>query len=193
MIYSKGLKRGFDIMVSLILTLIALPVLIVSAVAIKLSSPGPIFFQQKRVGLNGKEFSIIKLRTMVVNESRELKQTHASDPDVFLVGRLLRRLKIDEIPQIFNVLFGDMSLVGPRPSLLETFNEMPEWARKRVSVRPGMTGLAQVNGNVSLSWEERWKYDVKYVENVSLLTDLKLILKTIAVVVMGESRFKVRT
>lgn len=183
-------KKVLDFVLAIIGATIAVPIIGICALMIKISSPGPVFFLQERVGLDGKPFLIFKLRTMAVNPDRREKQTQISDPEVFPVGKIFRRLKIDELPQLFNVLRGDMSWVGPRPSLIETFNEMPEWARKRVSVRPGITGLAQVNGNVALSWEERWKHDLKYTETISFLTDLKILWKTVAVVVLSEEQFR---
>jgi lipopolysaccharide/colanic/teichoic acid biosynthesis glycosyltransferase len=192
MMYVRFFKRLIDILISSLLIIIAIPLLLVAAIGIKLSSPGPILFLQKRIGQNGKIFQIYKLRTMELDPRREIGQTYTSDPAVFRFGKILRRLKIDELPQIFNVVSGDMSIVGPRPCLKETFVEMPKWARARFLVKPGITGLAQISGNVALTWEERWMHDVHYVEKLSLFADLKIIIKTIAVVVAGEERFKVR-
>jgi lipopolysaccharide/colanic/teichoic acid biosynthesis glycosyltransferase len=106
------------------------------------------------------------------------------------LGRFLRRTKIDEFPQLLNVLFGDMSLIGPRPTIRQQVDEYSERQMKRLQVKPGMTGLAQVNGNASISWEERIEYDVEYVENFSLWLDLKILLKTAAIVVLGEEKFR---
>ena len=191
MMYLKFFKRSIDILISLLLIIVAIPLLMVAAIGIKLSSSGPILFLQKRIGQNGKEFLIYKLRTMELGPGRKIGQTYTSDPAVFRFGKILRRLKIDELPQIFNVARGDMSIVGPRPCLKETYVEMPKWARARFLVRPGITGLAQISGNVALTWDERWMHDVHYVENLSLIVDLKIVIKTIAVVVAGEERFKV--
>jgi lipopolysaccharide/colanic/teichoic acid biosynthesis glycosyltransferase len=127
---------------------------------------------------------------MHVNPERILNQTTNSDPSVFSVGKVLRRTKIDELPQIFNVLIGDMSLVGPRPGLPSMLEEMPEWAKMRWTVRPGLTGLAQVNGNIELSWEERWQYDIEYIEKVTILNDLMIIVRTVLVVLFGEALFR---
>jgi undecaprenyl phosphate N,N'-diacetylbacillosamine 1-phosphate transferase len=191
MSYLKLWKRPLDLIVVLLIFIISMPVLLIASVGIKISSPGPVFFRQKRVGLHGVEFEVLKLRTMSVNPLRKVAQTYGSDPEVFPLGRLLRRLKIDELPQLLNVLYGEMSLVGPRPCLRQTFDEMPEWARKRVMVRPGMTGMAQVNGNVALTWEERWRYDIHYVEHISFSLDLRLISRTLAVVIIGEDKFRI--
>lgn len=190
MIYREYAKRAVDCVVAAV-GLIALSVLIALAmVAICLNSSGPVFFVQRRVGRFGKPFTIYKLRTMTVDPERQVRQTETSDPEVFFVGKILRRLKIDELPQLWNILNGDMSLVGPRPCLEQTYSEMPDWARQRFAVRPGITGLAQVHGNVALSWEERWAYDVKYSEKVSWLLDFAIICKTASVVIFGEERYK---
>lgn len=190
MIYRSHLKRSLDIILALVaIVLLALPLLVAMAV-IRMTSPGPLFFMQKRVGLGGRTFRIIKLRTMTVNTERKPTQTTNADPEVFAAGRVLRRLKIDELPQLFNVLNGDMSFVGPRPCLEQTWHEMPDWARRRFDVRPGITGLAQINGNIALTWPERWKHDIEYVDRLSFLLDIKVVLKTILVVLLGEGRFR---
>jgi lipopolysaccharide/colanic/teichoic acid biosynthesis glycosyltransferase len=189
-IYRRGGKRLLDVLFSLLGLIIAGPFILLGWVAVRLSSPGPGFFRQERVGLNEAHFLVLKLRTMSVDPNRKLAQTTNSDPEVLPVGRLLRRLKIDELPQVVNVLCGDMSLVGPRPCLQATLESMPENARRRFTVRPGITGLAQVNGNVAMTWPERWTYDLRYVDCYSLKTDLQIIGKTIGVVLFGEERFR---
>lgn len=190
MIYRNRLKRGLDFALALVaIALFVLPLLVAMAV-IRIASPGPVFFMQKRVGLSGRTFRIIKLRTMTVNTERKLIQTTNADPEVFAAGRVLRRLKVDELPQLFNVLNGDMSFVGPRPCLEQTRDEMPDWARQRFRVRPGITGLAQVNGNIALTWPERWEHDIDYVDRVSFCLDIKVVLKTFLVVLLGEDRFR---
>ena len=193
MSYSNSIKRFIDIFVSSFLIIIAAPVTIIGMVAVWFSSPGPIFFLQERVGRGEKRFMIYKIRTMHVDPNRQPGQTRENDRGVFLSGRLLRRFKIDEIPQLFNVLIGDMSLIGPRPCLEDTLNEMPHWAKLRFSVRPGLSGLAQVSGNIELSWEERWRYDIKYVSSCSYILDAAIAVKTILVVLFGERRFVRKT
>lgn len=190
MIYQSYIKRLLDIIVSLLTVILLTPLFIIVAISIKLSSKGNIFFKQTRIGLEGKPFKIYKFRTMDVNPKRELNQTTNADPEVFPLGKVLRRLKIDELPQVFNVLKGDMSIIGPRPCLQQTYDEMPAWARKRFNVRPGLSGLAQVNGNITLSWEDRWKYDTSYIKNPSLKKDLAIIGKTFLVVLFGEHKFR---
>ena len=169
--------------------LVAGPVILLAAALIRLTSPGPAFFLQQRVGRDGHPFTIYKLRTMHVNEKRVLSQTRADDPEVIAVGRIFRRLKIDELPQILNVLKGDMSLIGPRPCMRQTFEAMEEWAKERAKVRPGLTGLAQVSGGVLLSWDQRSRLDVRYVRECSALLDIRILLKTVAVVLLGEEKF----
>ena len=117
------------------------------------------------------------------------EQVRPDEIDITRVGGVLRRLKIDELPQLFNVVSGDMSLVGPRPCLIKTYIDMPEWARARIDVGPGITGLAQTSGNIALPWTERWKFDVRYVERLSATLDIYILLKTIFVVILGEDRF----
>ena len=189
MIYKEHGKRMLDVVVSLAFLVCASPVIGLGIIAVRLSSPGPVFYLQARVGQGRKTFTIFKLRTMHAKDGRKLDQTRLSDPDVFPAGRVLRRFKIDEIPQFLNVLRGDMSLVGPRPGVEESFKGIPDWATIRFTVKPGLSGLAQIHGNAELSWEERWRYDVEYVHSCSLLQDLYIIMATMLVVVIGEDKF----
>lgn len=191
MIYRKLAKRPLDLFVGLCaLVIFGLPILL-SVLAIKLTSPGPAFFFQTRAGRGGKPFRIYKLRTMTVDAKRPADvQVLKADSGVFPVGQFLRRFKIDELPQIINVVNGDMSLVGPRPCLEQTRDEMPTWARRRFEVRPGVTGLAQTSGNIALPWEERWKIDAKYIDQLSFALDFWIMLKTILVVLLGEEKFE---
>lgn len=186
----KLLKRIFDIFFSLSALLIIAPILLLSIILIIFSSPGSAIFRQKRIGLEGEIFEIFKLRTMYINPERVIKQTTLDDSEVFPVGRILRRFKIDELPQIINVLLGHMSVVGPRPCLEQTFYEMPGWAKARTKVKPGITGLAQINGNVTLKWEERWRYDIEYADGFTLRGDIYIIMKTVLIVFLGEGRFR---
>lgn len=188
--FTVALKRLTDLIISLLLLILLSPILILCTLSIKLGDKGPIFYKQQRVGLNGSFFEILKFRSMSVNENREIGQTFNTDPEITWIGRVMRRTKIDELPQLINVVKGDMGLVGPRPCLIITYEEMPEWAKERFKVRPGMTGLAQINGNIFLSWEERWKYDIQYVKTLSILNDIKIVFKTILVVIFGEDKFK---
>ena len=182
-------KRVFDVFVAAPLLLASSPLLLASAVAISITSDGPVLFKQRRVGREGVPFDILKLRTMThtIEERRPTNEVRAGDPEVTPVGNILRRLKIDELPQLWNVLIGDMSLVGPRPALPCQVSAYDETARQRLAVRPGLTGLAQINGNVFLPWEERWKWDTEYVRCVSFALDLRILSRTLAVIVLGEA------
>ena len=183
-------KRLFDFFISFAILLLLFPLFIIVAVFIKLDSKGPIFYLQSRVGENGRVFRIYKLRTMT-NKERDpnVKQTYLQDPDITRIGGLLRRFKIDELPQIWNVFIGDMSLVGPRPALPSLYEKFGEIAKKRCEVRPGMTGWAQVNGNIYLPWEERLCLDREYVDRMSFMLDLRILVKTVAIVLFGEEKY----
>lgn len=186
-----GIKRGADVIGSGLGLIILSPLLVLIAFMIKVFMPGPIFFKQERVGKSEKIFNILKFRSMKVDKVAEESLDFTKDESrLTSLGRLLRRTKIDEIPQLINVVKGDMSLVGPRPTVKEQVDQYTEYQRHRLDMRPGMTGLAQVNGNVALSWEERIEYDLKYVNNFSLLLDLRILIKTVLVVIFGEQRFK---
>ena len=183
-------KRLFDFFISFAILLLLFPLFIIVAVLIKLDSKGPIFYLQSRVGENGRVFRIYKLRTMT-NKERDpnVKQTYLQDPDITRIGGLLRRFKIDELPQIWNVFIGDMCVVGPRPALPSLYEKFGEIAKKRCEVRPGMTGWAQVNGNIYLPWEERLCLDREYVDRMSFMLDLRILVKTVAIVLFGEEKY----
>lgn len=186
-----GLKRIFDIIVSAAGLLILSPVFLITVFFIKITMPGKIFFQQERVGKGKKIFHILKFRTM--KEDRQAEEAHDFSKDaerMTKTGNILRRLKIDELPQLWNVFAGEMSLVGPRPTVMEQVDQYNEFQMHRLDMRPGMTGLAQVNGNVSLSWNERIKYDIRYIEKFSVFLDLAILVKTVLVVIFGEQKFK---
>jgi lipopolysaccharide/colanic/teichoic acid biosynthesis glycosyltransferase len=156
-------------------------------ILIKLDSKGPLFFKQERVGKGLRLFYVFKFRTMT-NEKRVVgdKPIIGKANGVTRVGFYLRRYKIDELPQLFNIVKGDISLVGPRPSVKEQLDSMTEDEKKRYSIRPGLTGLSQVSGNIHLSWKERFQKDLEYVRNISLLNDIKIFVRTIIVIIMGE-------
>lgn len=185
------IKRVVDIIGSGLGLIIISPILLVSACLLKIMMPGPVFFKQQRTGKGGKQFNILKLRTM--KEDKKAEESHDFSKDMERLtpyGKLLRRTKIDELPQLINVFRGDMSLVGPRPTVKEQTDQYNVYQKQRLSMRPGMTGLAQVNGNVSLMWEERIEYDVEYIKNFSVLLDMEILMKTILVVLCGEEKFK---
>lgn len=187
-------KRTLDIVLSLCGLLILSPLFAIAAIFIKLDSPGPVFFLQERLGKNGRPFRIIKFRTMVENAEKlgeGLRVSTPGDPRITRVGRILRQTSLDELPQLINVLKGDMSLVGPRPPATyhpyKGYAAYPEWAKKRFEMRPGITGLAQVVARNSVSWDERIRLDVDYVEGFSLWKDVKILLDTVRIVVLREN------
>ena len=187
------IKRLIDVVCSFLGVLVLSPLFIIIAIIIKTTSKGPVFFSQKRVGKNGKEFDMYKFRSMVVN-AEELKEKLAAqnemsgpmfkmkdDPRVTKVGKFIRKTSIDELPQLWNVLKGDMSLVGPRPSLPKEVAQFESWMYKRLEVKPGLTCYWQVSGRNNIDFEDWMKLDIRYVEERSLFVDIKLILKTIFV------------
>lgn len=189
-IWARFGKRPVDSILALLGLVVLSPILFVAVLLMKVTSPGPVFFMQVRTGRDGKAFRPYKLRTMLATRRPDPEEIiTAEHPDVTAVGRALRRLKIDELPQLLNVLRGEMSLVGPRPTLPEQTREYNEFQWRRLLVRPGLTGLAQVNGSTAITWEERIKYDVYYVRHHGFLMDLGIVLKTVAVILRGEERF----
>jgi lipopolysaccharide/colanic/teichoic acid biosynthesis glycosyltransferase len=156
------------------------PVLVLAALAIKLEDGGPVFYRQRRVGLQGREFELVKLRTMVVGAERQGAgfAVDEGDPRITRVGRVLRRLSVDELPQLWNVVRGDMSLIGPRPTLRYQVDRYTARQRRRLEVKPGITGWAQVHGRARLPWEERIELDVWYVEHRSPRVDLSILART---------------
>ena len=188
--YGRWVKPAFDRVFAAAVLLPLAPLLLALMLLIRLESPGSTLYRQRRVGRDERSFELLKLRTMTVDPDRLVSQTHGGSTGVTRVGRVLRRLKIDEMPQLWNVLVGDMSLVGPRPCLTSHLDEIEPWARVRFRVRPGLTGLAQVNGNVHLDWPERWRWDRIYVETLSPWTDLRVLARTALVLPFGEGRFR---
>ncbi|QNO38087.1 sugar transferase [Protaetiibacter sp. SSC-01] len=196
-------KRAFDYLGALLLVIVLSPVLIAAALAVKLTSRGPLLFKQERIGLHGEKFRMLKFRSMVVDaEARlgELLQRERDagnevlfklkdDPRVTPVGRFMRRFSIDELPQLFNVLGGSMSLVGPRPPLAREVELYDEAAHRRLLVRPGLTGLWQVSGRSSLSWEDSIRLDLYYVENWSLVGDVVLLWRTLKAVLARNGAY----
>ncbi|MCD2136461.1 sugar transferase [Salinicoccus halitifaciens] len=188
---SLKIKRCIDVAVSFILLMMLSPLLVATAMLIVVTMPGPVFFMQDRIGYKGKPYSIFKFRSMKVDKDAETNFAFDKDAErLTLFGRLIRRLKIDELPQLLNVLKGDMSLVGPRPTIEQQVREYDDHQRRRLDMKPGMTGLAQVNGNASLSWDERIEYDIRYISRFSLFLDMWILMKTFLIVLLGEERFK---
>lgn len=174
------LKRGLDLLISFFGLLILAPVFLLIALAIKLDSPGPVFFRQERVGKNERLFKIFKFRTMVegAQEKGAGVFVEEEDPRITRTGKFLRNTSLDELPQLINILKGEMSLVGPRPTLRYQVENYDERQKGRLKVRPGVTGWAQVHGRSALSWPERIELDLWYIENWSWWLDLKILFKT---------------
>ncbi|GAB3880925.1 sugar transferase [Terrabacter terrigena] len=199
---SRGLKRAFDLLGATALLLLAAPVMLVFAVATKLQDGGPVLFRQTRVGRDGELFECLKFRSMVVDAEAQLPGiTHlnqnsdgvlfkvARDPRVTRVGAVMRRLSIDELPQLVNVVNGDMSLVGPRPALPAEVRRYVPDVQRRLHVRPGVTGLWQVSGRSDLSWEDTVRLDLYYVDNWSLVQDLSILARTVHAVVRARGAY----
>lgn len=186
----NAIKRFIDILLSLLGLIIVSPIMLIVAILIKLESAGPIIFSQKRVGLNGKEFNMLKFRSMVQNaeelKEKLQKQNEMSgpmfkmkeDPRVTKVGRFIRKTSIDELPQLINILKGEMSLVGPRPSLPKEVAKFEPWMLERLKVKPGLTCYWQVSGRNNIDFEDWMRLDIKYVKDRNLGLDIKLIFKT---------------
>jgi len=173
-------NRPVDLVGATVGLALASPVLAAAAVAIKLEDGGPVLYRQRRVGLDGEEFDLLKLRTMVVGAEHQGAglAVNRGDARITRVGRLLRRLSLDELPQLWNVVRGEMSLIGPRPTLRYQVEKYSDRQRRRLEVKPGITGWAQVNGRASLPWDDRIELDVWYVEHRSPWVDLKIAART---------------
>jgi len=173
-------NRALDVAGASVALALASPVLAVAALAIKLEDRGPVLYRQRRVGKDGGEFELLKLRTMVPDAEMHGAgfAVNRGDPRITRMGRLLRRLSLDELPQLWNVVRGEMSLIGPRPTLQYQVDQYTSRQRRRLEVKPGITGWAQIHGRASLPWEERIELDVWYVENRSPRVDLKILLRT---------------
>lgn len=194
-------KRIFDITVCLLLLPIVLPIMVMLAIAIRLDSRGSVIFKQQRVGLWGQPFTCFKFRSMRIDaeeiKKQLMEQNEADgpvfkmkhDPRITSVGRIIRKLSLDELPQIFNVLLGDMSLVGPRPAIPCEVTQYTPRQLGRLNAMPGLTGLQQVSGRSDLDFEKWIEYDLEYVENQSLLNDIKIMLRTIPVVLLAKGAY----
>jgi len=184
-------KEIFDRVVSFIALIVLLPIFLIVAVLIKIDSKGPIFFLQERVGKDGRIFKIFKFRTMTLGADKITKTTifNQSCPYITRVGRFLRRSGIDELPQLINVFRGEMSLVGPRPTLPYQVAKYNDYQRKRLIVKPGITSWALIHGRNKLTWNERINYDIWYVEHWNFGIDIRVLFKTIWVVAKGEGLY----
>lgn len=176
--YEKYVKRPQDLLCALLALIVLSPVLLITAFLVRVKLGSPVLFKQKRPGLNGKIFTLYKFRTMI--DARD-KDGNLLPDEVRLTkfGKLLRSTSLDELPELLNILFGDIAVIGPRPLLVEYLPRYNEEQRRRHEVRPGLSGLAQVNGRNAISWEDKFRYDVEYVDHVTFLGDWKIIFQTI--------------
>ena len=191
-------RRVMDVALSVLIGVLTLPLMGATVLAIKITSPGPVLFAQRRSGLHGRPFIMYKFRSMIddaeqrrveleaINEMDGPVFKSSLDPRITRIGRFLRRFSVDELPQLYNVLKGDMSLVGPRPPLPQEVERYKRWQRRRLSMKPGMTCLWQISGRNQVGFDEWMRLDLKYIDNWSLLLDLKILLKTIPVVLLGK-------
>ena len=185
-IYRKYTKRLIDIVLSFIAIIVLSPIFIVLAILVRIKLGSPVLFKQNRPGLNEKIFTMYKFRTMTDTKDENGELLHDS---IRLTGfgKLLRSTSLDELPELFNILKGDMSIVGPRPLLVQYLSLYNEHQKRRHEVRPGLTGLAQINGRNAINWEDKFNYDVEYVDNISLSNDVRIIFRTVAKVFNRES------
>ncbi len=186
------IRRAVDVVVSALALAVSAPLLAVAAVAIRLESPGPVIYRQRRSGLHGREFDVLKLRTMVDGAEHMGAGLAVNEHDARITraGALLRRTSLDELPNLVNVLRGDMSLIGPRPTLPVQVAQYSERQRGRLQLKPGITGWAQVNGRASLPWSERIELDLYYIEHRSLALDVRIVWRTLTMVLGGSGLYK---
>jgi lipopolysaccharide/colanic/teichoic acid biosynthesis glycosyltransferase len=186
------IRRGVDIILSALALLLSAPAVVLAAVAIRRESPGAVIYRQRRIGLDGRPFDVLKLRTMVHGAEHigPGLAINENDSRITRVGAFLRRTSLDEVPNLVNVLRGEMSLIGPRPTLPLQVEQYTERQRGRLALRPGITGWAQVNGRASLPWSERIELDLYYIEHRSLALDLKILWRTAALVLGGSGLYK---
>jgi undecaprenyl phosphate N,N'-diacetylbacillosamine 1-phosphate transferase len=183
--YQK-IKATNDIFFAIVLLIISLPILSITSLLILFSMGRPVIFTQKRGGLNEKVFNIYKFRTMSNKKDAENKLM-SDNQRLTLIGNIIRKTSLDELPQLFNIVKGNMSFIGPRPLLASYINKYPTWAKKRHSVKPGITGLAQVKGRNALSWNEKFKLDISYIDNLSLINDIIIVFLTIKVILFRKN------
>lgn len=185
MMYAKYIKRMIDFVLSLVAIILLSPIFLIISILVRIKLGSPIIFKQERPGLNEKIFTLYKFRTM--SDARD-KDGNLLPDDVRLTkfGKMLRSTSLDELPELFNILKGDMAIVGPRPQLVKDMVFMTEGQRKRHAVRQGLTGLAQVNGRNNISWEEKINYDLSYINNISFINDCNIILQTVLKVFKRE-------
>jgi lipopolysaccharide/colanic/teichoic acid biosynthesis glycosyltransferase len=186
------IRRVVDVASSALALMLSAPLLALAALAIRLESPGPVIYSQRRAGLDGRTFDVIKLRTMVDGAEHigAGLAVDADDPRITRVGAFLRRTSLDELPNLLNVLRGEMSLIGPRPTLPAQVEQYTPRQRGRLQIKPGITGWAQVNGRAALPWDERIELDLYYIDHRSLSLDLKILWRTVAMVLGGSGLYK---
>ena len=180
--YRKYIKRLLDIVLSLLAFILLLPVMAVVAILVRVKLGSPVIFKQKRPGKNEKIFTLYKFRTMT-DQKDENGQLLPDEVRLTRFGKILRATSLDELPELINIIKGDMSIVGPRPLLVEYLPKYNSEQRHRHDIRPGLTGLAQVNGRNAISWEDRFKYDIQYARKVTFVGDIKIVAKTLAILV----------
>ena len=174
-------KKFLDLFISFICLIILFPLFIILAFLVKLTSKGPVFFKQERIGLHGKVFKMLKFRSMCVGAEQQEGGVYSGKGDkrVTKIGRVLRATSLDELPQLINILKGDMSIIGPRPQLVRDMVFMTEEQRQRHTVKPGLSGLAQVNGRNDIDWEDKLNWDLKYIKKITFVGDVKIIFQTV--------------
>jgi lipopolysaccharide/colanic/teichoic acid biosynthesis glycosyltransferase len=187
--YQQYGKRILDLCIAISLFVLVFPILFIAGLLVLILSGRPILFFQERLAINGRKFWIVKFRTMNTAKKKTNGEVFADHPDVTSIGKLLRRTKIDELPQLWNIICGDLSFIGPRPLLPESVNRFTEIARKRLDVPQGLVSLTEVNGNIYLDWNDRWCYDAEYVDRQSFLFDMRIFFKAILVIIFGEEIF----
>lgn len=191
----KFFKRMFDVVIAIVGIIVAAPILLITAFLIKIESAGPIIFKQERLGLNGEVFKIYKFRSMCEGAEKAGVYEKKGDPRVTKVGTFIRKVSIDELPQFFNILKGEMSLIGPRPALTYhpwEYSEYTEEQKRMFHVRPGVTGWAQVNGRKDVEWPRRIELNIEYVDKMSFYFDLRIFLMTIIKVLRMEGNLNVK-
>jgi len=188
--FQLSIKYLLDKIFAILLFILLLPVFLIISLLIILEDGYPVFFVQDRVGLNGKIFKMYKFRSFKKNADLSNIYTYSNDPRISKVGKFIRRFSIDELPQLINIIKGDMSFIGPRPNLPFQYQTLNDIQRQRYLVKPGITGLAQINGRNKLKWEERIYYDLIYIKNYNLLLDLYILYKTFFIVISGEGVYE---
>lgn len=187
--YVNFIKPVFDFIISAVALVVLSPVFLLVSILIKLDSKGPVFFKQERLGRKEKLFMLYKFRSMTNRDhSADNRQVFEGDPEVTRVGHFIRRTKIDELPQLWNVFIGDMSIIGPRPCLPKIKPLFGDKADARFGVKPGLSSLAAIKGSIYLTWEQKGYWDAYYVENISFYLDILIVISTLKVLVVGEKK-----